>query len=201
MNPHHHPPARSAAQRGVVLIFCLIVLVILLAGGVAVVRSMNSTMFSAGNLAFKRDLLNQGQQAIVRTVSLFATGGALAGKDGTSDASLNYSAVKLAANAQGIPSALLGDDAAFAAIGRKANDFKGATEDVEIRYVIERLCSAEGVASSTNCVQAQSAPAGGPERVPPPPPPPTATVYRLTARITGPRDTQVFTQTTFSKPD
>lgn len=188
-------------QSGVVLIFCLIVLVILLAGGVAVVRSMNSSLFSAGNLAFKRDLLNQGHLATTKAVSLFAAGGALASNDGTSRANLNYSAVQLNANAQGIPVALLGDDATFAAIGATTNDLEVEDSKVKIRYVIERLCSSEGIATSTTCVQSQSAPPGGSAKVPPPPPPPTATVYRLTARVTGPRDTQLFTQTTFSKPD
>ena len=64
-------------QRGVVLLFCLVILVILLAGGVAVVRSMNSSMFSAGNLAFKRDLLNQGEQAVSQVLRAFAAGGSL----------------------------------------------------------------------------------------------------------------------------
>ena len=188
-------------QRGVVLLFCLIILVVLLAGGVAVVRSMNSSLFGAGNMAFKRDLLNQGQQAVVKATSLFATGGALVGASAQSRADLNYSAVQLATNAQGIPSALLGNDESFAAIGRAANDLTGATPDVKVRYVIERLCSAAGAPTSATCVQSQSAPMGGSAVVPPPPPPPTATVYRLTARVTGPRDTQVFLQTSFSKPD
>ena len=192
---------RRSRQRGVVLLFCLIILVVLLAGGVALIRSMNTTLFGAGNLAFKRDLLNQGQQAVTKALGLFAEGGALVGTTIDSNPNLNSSAVQLAANAQGIPSALLGNDTAFEpAVGLAANDITGATPDVKIRYVIERLCSATGAASSAICVQSQSAPSGGSavgSRISPP----TATVYRLTARVTGPRETQVFLQTSFSKPD
>jgi hypothetical protein len=32
-------------------------------------------------------------------------------------------------------------------------------------------------------------------------PAPSATVYRLSVRVTGPRNTQIFLQTTFTKPD
>jgi Tfp pilus assembly protein PilX len=64
---------RPARQRGVVLLFCLIVLVILLAGGVAVVRSMNTSLTSAGNLAFRRDLVNQGERAVSAVLAKFAS--------------------------------------------------------------------------------------------------------------------------------
>jgi type IV pilus assembly protein PilX len=54
-------------QRGVVLIFTLIILLILTIGAVALMRSMNTSLFSAGNLAFRRDLVNQGEQAVSPT--------------------------------------------------------------------------------------------------------------------------------------
>ena len=188
-------------ERGVVLIFCLIVLVILLTGGVAVVRSMNSSLFSAGNLAFKRDLLNQGEQAVSFVLARFQGSGALATSASTQsdNAALNYKASQLATNAQGIPNAMLGNDTAFAAVGTGA-DLTGATSDVRIRYVVDRLCSAAGVPTSNTCVQAKSAPTGGTAgtggiSVT------TSSVYRLTIRVTGPRDTQVFMQTSFTKPD
>mgnify|MGYP003582841597 CR=1 FL=1 len=186
-------------ERGVVLLFCLIVLVILLAGGVAVMRSMNTSLFAAGNLAFKRDLVNQGEQALTKVLAQFKEGGALA--SATADApTLNYKATTLATNAQGVPTALL-SDSAFGAVGRASNDIAGGTGDVKIRYLIERMCNAAGAASSANCVQSAAAPTGGTAGPQPPPPPPTATVYRVTVRVTGPRDTQVFLQTSLTKPD
>ena len=193
---------RRQRERGVVLIFCLIVLVILLSGGVAVIRSTNSSLFSAGNLAFKRDLLNQGEQAVAHVLAQFqGTGGLAAGASRQSDEiNFNYKASQLATNAQGIPSAMLGNDAAFNAVGKTTNDLAGATNDVKIRYLIDRMCAAAGVPSSNNCVQAQSAPTGGTAGASGPAVT-TASVYRVTIRVTGPRDTQVFMQTSFSKPD
>jgi type IV pilus assembly protein PilX len=189
-------------QRGVVLIFTLIILLILTIGAVALMRSMNTSLFSAGNLAFRRDLVNQGEQAVSTVITEFKTGGALSSSttDAASAATLNYSATMLAGNAQGVPNALL-DNTAFAAVGTAANDIVGATPDITIRYVIDRLCSVAGASTGALCVQSSAAPTGGTANTTPGVPPPTATVYRLSARITGPRSTQVFLQTTFTKPD
>jgi Tfp pilus assembly protein PilX len=190
---------RPARQRGVVLLFCLIVLVILLAGGVAVVRSMNTSLTSAGNLAFRRDLVNQGERAVSAVLAKFASTGTLA--SATTDLpGENFKATKLDTNAQGIPKALL-DDTAFATVGKASNDITDATAQVTIRYLIDRLCTDSGAATSTGCVQSAAAPSGGTASPTPPPAPPTATIYRLSLRVSGPRDTQVFVQSTFTKPD
>lgn len=189
-----------ARERGVVLLFCLIVLVILLVGSVAVVRSMNASLFGAGNLAFRRDLVNQGEQAIDVVLTKFKTGGALASATTADLPASNYKASALATNAQGVPTALLSDEA-FAAVGQASNDLAGATSDVKIRYLIDRLCTSAGAATSSGCVQSSSAPTGGTASASAPLTARTATVYRLSIRVSGPRDTQVFLQTSFNKQD
>mgnify|MGYP003575783819 CR=1 FL=1 len=196
--PSAFPRARH--QRGVVLLLCLIVLVILLAGGVAVVRSMNTSLTSAGNLAFRRDLVNQGERAVSFVLAnKLAGGGALA--NATDDLpGENFKATKLDTNAQGVPLALL-DDKAFGAVGKASNDLTDAVAQVSIRYLIDRLCTSTGPATSTGCVQSSAAPAGGTASPTPPPTPPTASISRLSLRVSGPRDTQVFMQSTFTKPD
>lgn len=188
-------------ERGVVLLICLIVLVILLAGGVAVMRSMNTTLSSAGNLAFKRDLVNQGEQAGVKALALFNTGALSAvGADYNDAKASNYSAVRLDSNDRGIPLALLKDDLYDA----KASDTIERTSDaVKIRYLIDRLCNASGAASKSTCVYAPATTdvRGGSVQESGRPPPPKALVYRLTVRVDGPRDTQVFLQSSFTKPE
>ena len=62
------------AQRGTVLLLTLIVLVVLLLGGVALVRSFDTSLLTAGNIAFKRDLVNQGERVVPRVLQLFQTG-------------------------------------------------------------------------------------------------------------------------------
>jgi Tfp pilus assembly protein PilX len=188
-------------QRGVVLIFSLIILLILTLGAVALMRSMNNSLFGAGNLAFRRDLVNQSEQAIANVLVKFQTGGVLVGQTTANVQASNYSATILTTNTQGVPNALL-DSAAFGAVGTPANDIAGATPDVTIRYVIDRLCATGTVLPSpTACVQSISSPPGGTVLANGPVTPPSATVYRLSVSVTQTgRNTQVFLQTTFSMP-
>jgi hypothetical protein len=200
------PPSSQMHQRGVVLLFTLIILVILLGGAVAVIRSMNTSLSSAGNLAFKRDLMNQGEQAVSSVMTVFKTG-ALSGTGATATSlqSANYSATPLATNARGIPLALL-SDAAFTAVGTTANDLLGATPDVAIRYVVDQLCDGSAAAlavQSSGCVfviSGSEVMGGSSQAMGNRPPLPPSLVYRLNVRVTGPRNTQVFIQTSFTKP-
>ena len=194
-------PVPPSNQRGVVLLFVLVVLLILMIGAVALMRSMNTSSFTAGNLTFRRDLMNQGETAISAVLTLFKPGGVLAGNATDSDlTSQNYSASALPTNSQGIPNILLKSDSNFANAW-SAPDIVGATPDVTIRYVIDRLCATAGNASSISCVQSSAAPTGGTATSLAPPPPPTATVYRMSIRVSGARNTMVFLQTTFTRPD
>jgi Tfp pilus assembly protein PilX len=187
-------------QRGVVLIFTLIILLILTIGAVALMRSVNTALYGAGNLAFRRDLMNQGELAVANVIAEFKTGDL-----STSASTLNnvpadnYSATMLTSNSQGVPTALLGTS--LGTVGTHA-DLTGATPDVTIRYVIDRLCSATGTPTGALCVQSTASPTGGTAGNTAVVKPPTATVYRLTVRVSGARaGTQVFLQTTFTRPD
>jgi hypothetical protein len=199
---------RVGKQRGVVLFFALIVLVILLIGGVIVVRSTNASLFGAGNLAFRRDLVTQSDTVVAQAIHAVATAGSGAGDSiadlKTSQPSLNYSAVILPVNAQSIPDALLtNSDSAFSKVGSANNDIKvpNAGGFVVTRYVIERMCNQSGAVTSDNCVQSLgSAGSGGTAGPTPPPAAPGGAVYRLSARVTGPRGTQAFFQTMFNGP-
>lgn len=187
-------------QRGVVLIYTLIVLLIMSIGAVALVRSMNTSLISAGNLAFRRDLTNQGEQGIANVLKLFQPGGALANATTADLASANYSSTMVATNAQGMPNVLFAPDSTFQSTWT-APDITGATGDVQIRYLIDRLCNTTGAPTSNTCVQFVGRNPGGE------PPgnglaPPSATVYRVSVRVTQTgRNTQVFLQSTFTKAD
>ena len=201
MNRLHRSTSRSR-QRGVVLIFSLIVMLIMTIGAVALMRSMHTSMSTTGNLAFRRDLVNQGEQAVSQVVSQFKAGNIPAsGITTTSDPTSNYSATVLPANNQGVPALLLVQDATFHATDSGA-DLAGATPDVTMRYVVDRLCTAGTVTPSTAlCVQSSGLPTGGTANRNTAVAPPSATVYRLSVRVSGPRSTQAFLQTTFTKPD
>jgi type IV pilus assembly protein PilX len=196
-------------QRGVVLIFSLLVLLILAIGAVAVLRSVNSSLVGAGNLAIHRDLVNQAEQAVANVMTEFKTNGPpLSGAPTTASViAANYVATTLVTNNQGVPVVLLGNDATFGAVGTPGltpagNDLPGRTPDITIRYIIDRLCTNPGAASSANCVQSTALPTGGTANRNTAVAPPSATVYRVSVRVDdGLRHTQAFLQTTFTKPD
>ncbi len=202
---------QPGCDRGVVMLFVLITLVILLIGAAALLRSFNTSLSSAGNLAFKRDLLNQAERAVPLVLTAIQTG-ALASELARSNnlQAQNYSATNLPTNGAGIPQALL-SDAAFAAVGNGANDIDVADQGVQIRYVVDRLCGSVGLdsviastqcalanggapagGSSSNLVTAADAAGGGAGAVV------LQVVYRVSIRVDGPRGTQAFFQTTFT---
>lgn len=192
------------------LLYCLIVLTILLVGSVATIRSFNSSLFNAGNIAFKRDMLNQGERAAVAAMALFAAGGELASSSSrwTSRPAKNYSAAPLPVNRQGIPLALI-SDSSFSGVGSASNDISDAASRTTVRYVVDRLCSklekpSQAPKSPEQCVYAPSNTqvAGGTAMQGPSALPPlNAPMYRLSVRVTGPRDTQVFVQISFTQPE
>lgn len=204
---------RARRERGVALLFCLIVLAIMLIGGVAVVRSMHTSLAGAGNLAFRRDLASQGEQAAANVLTAFRSGTLkTATLSATSVPAANYSAVELAADTQGIPLVLLaggntpsGTDFTGATFSPSAADLAGATPDISIRYVIDRLCRSTGTATTATCVYAPSSNTvtGGSSQLPASQRPASgiSPVYRLSVRVTGVRSTQVFLQTSFTRPE
>jgi type IV pilus assembly protein PilX len=188
-----------ARQHGVTLIIALIALVVLTVGAVAMTRSSDVSLRMAGNLAFKRDLVNQGERAIATALTELNTGGLAAEPTRTANRlASNYSSTLLGSSAQGIPNVLL-SESAFTAAGFTRADIADASTGVTVRYVIDRQCSGTGAYDIAAC-QAVTAK-----------PPPkscdgvncdvttgavTRPVYRISVRITGPRGNQTYTQTT-----
>jgi type IV pilus assembly protein PilX len=216
------PPRHQARQSGVVLLFALIALVIMLVGSVAIMRSLNSSLFNVGNIAFKRDMSNQAERVIGLVLADMQAGGDLASSEARGDhlTENNYSAQILSTNRQGIPLALLDDDL-FDGVGDLGNDIELEDQGLKIRYVVDRLCNSTGedaVLGPANCVLSEgAAPAGGnnftmnsaevsqntagaggggatggKSAVP------LQVVYRVSIRVSGPRNTLSFFQTTFS---
>ena len=218
MNKHVNFRGAAAPRRrqhGVVLLFSLIALVIMLIVAVALVRSFNNSLSTAGNIGFKRDLQNQSEAAVDKVLTAFKAGGGLAtaAARATSDTSQNYSAKMLASNPQGIPDALQ-TDTSFTAVGSTANDFNPAGAAVRVRYLIDRLCEVTGdetsITAADSCrIAGSPIPAGtsltnlksadrtinGAKGAAS-----QAILYRVSIKVTGPRNTQSFFQSTFTVP-
>lgn len=190
--------------------FAVIALVLMLIGAAAIMHSMNTSLFTAGNLGFKRDLTNQGERALNAVLTQVSSGalGSDAARQ-TNNTAQNYSATIFTdTNGQGIPAALL-TEAAFAAVGVVGNDIAIADMNVTVRYVVDRLCASGTTAvsptacsvagnvaplggSSSESARAEDASAGGVGALLP------QAIYRVTIRVTGPRATQSFFQATFT---
>jgi hypothetical protein len=171
----------------------LIALVLLLVAAAAMLRAVDTSGILAGNLAFRRDLANRSESAIV-TARAALTSGTL-GTDTArtaNSAEAHYSATRLPSSS-GVPT-LLANDSAYTAAG-----YGSATADkVTLRWVIDRQCASGTVAFSTaTCEYVSSSgdaagsnwlhkPNGG-----------TRPVYRISVRVTGPRDTEAYFQSTF----
>ncbi len=205
--------AAHCRQQGVVLIFALIVLAVLALASVALIRSVDTGNLAAGNLSFKQNAFSATDIGVEAAVAKFRSGGSLGPAVSiTADvAAQTYFATIQATNANGIPTALLDTatfDAAFATncfwanstwqSTLKACTTAAGTDDLaQVRYLIDRQCTAAGPPNDTTCnyIGETGASAGS-----------TSTthtgvsnspLYRVTVRVDGAKNTTSFSQVVF----
>lgn len=190
------PPNRRA--RGISLLFTLIALVVLTIGSVAMLRAFGTSTAVAGNLAFRRDLTNQAERAVAQARATFNTGSLASEAARSADLpAANYFASKLPSDTNGIPLVLLKDSAFADARLTAANDIADAAAGITVRFVIDRQCTGPGDFDESTCVPVPGdTDAGGSSQIRKPRGE-SRPVYRVTARVDGPRGTQAFLQTTF----
>lgn len=196
--PHHFRATSVRRQQsGFIMVITLVCLVLMLIAAVALTRSSTNTLLQAGNFAFKRDLLNQAERGLAKAVYELNSGALLASEVNrrTDQLTANYSATQLESNAQGIPKVLI-NNSTYTSSGMSLADFTDSTAGITIRTVIDRQCSSSGAFSSTNCVsiaEESNAAQSGTARLKRIKADARPT-YRITVRITGPRNTQAFQQ-------
>lgn len=185
-------------QRGIVMLITLIAMVVLMIGAAAMVRSFDTSSILSGNLAFRRDLTNQSERGIALARSAFTSGALSTDTARNADLpSANYSSIKLESNAQGIPK-LLVKDSLFMSAGMGVADITDTTRGITVRYVVDRQCTGSGAFDDSSCVvTAGSSDTSGSNWLPKPGGE-SRPVYRVSVRVTGPRNTQAFFQTTFA---
>ena len=171
----------------------LIALVLLLVGAAAMLRAVDTSGMLAGNLAFRRDLANRSESAIGAARAALISGALSTEAARTADLTKsNYSATSLASSS-GVP-AVLASDSAYTAAG-----YGSSTADkVTLRWVIDRQCASGTVAFSTAACESvsSSGDAGGSSWLRKPNAS-SRPVYRISVRVTGPRDTEAYFQSTF----
>ncbi len=198
-------------QRGIVMVFTLITLVLMLIAVAAMVRSVDTSTTVIGNIAFRRDLTNRAELAIAQAKSALNSGGALYSDSARSVdlVSANYSATRLASPTGGIGvPAVLVSNSAYDTAGYGCMSGSGATlsncstpgaDGVLIRWVIDRQCVAGTAAFSTDaCGYLNSSKdTGGSAHMATRKPTGAARgLFRISVRVTGPRNTEAYIQTT-----
>ena len=195
-------------QGGIIMVVTLIALAVLLLGGVALMRSSDTSGALAGQLGFRRDLKNQGERAMSMAITSLKSGVlSSAAKRLNDDVTSNYSAMQLDSNANGIPKVLLKSDADFVDAGYTVNivdadsDGANSSSGVKARYLIDRLCLAVGTVDAASCsktdvlIQNNGQDSNSQKGD-------TSfrsinlVVYRISVRVDGPRGTQAFFQST-----
>lgn len=214
---------RRQSSRGVVLLTTMLILVVVLLGAVALVRSFDTSLTTAGNLSFKRDLAQQSELAAQTILSQFRDGGPMSTRAARKDPiqAIGYSAAVQPSNLLGLPQVLLFDRDAPWPAGWPAGVARvDAGRGIWLAYVVDRLCSEPGdeqALGADKCVTAGpptkpeggssslwrraeqgSAVAAGGAGAGLAGAVTQATVYRISIRAFGPRGTESFFQTTYA---
>ncbi len=176
---------RKLAQRGVTMLVVLVLLSVMLLGGLALARITEIGTLASGNAAYREASL-QASEVGLNTAYMAVRGIAIPAED-TSLAGWYWSTMQ-ATDAQGLPTM----------------DFDAAPEVVvgsyRVRYVVERLCNTTPVTNTLQqCLvrqvpQTESSVAGR-ESIDPP----NSRQFRVTVRVTGPKDTQTWIQSLVTK--
>jgi len=197
------PRAGSAAghQKGMVLFIALIVLVAMTLAGIALVRSVDTANVIAGNLAFKQSTLQAGDLGVEAAVTVLPA--IIAGSVDTdltpAASSTNpnywYYATRRETNTYGVPTQKqAGAAGAAAAIDWSQLPIATTTAggSVRVQIVIDRLCRGPTpvIDLLASCFAEAGTGGSGSQKAGAAIFTATPTVYyRLTARVTGPRNT------------
>jgi type IV pilus assembly protein PilX len=196
--PRLRPGPRG--QRGIVLFIALIVMVALSLAAVALVRSVDTTNAVIGNLSFRMASILPGNLAVEKAAAALFQSEDIANVVRIADLTADFAGENYFASRQpgedsrGVPAKLQKKSAyPFAVI--QAND-SATGQNTEIRYVIERMCTAAGVPTVATCelLPPKFSEAGTENKehfVFPGSP-----FYRVTIRVDGPQNTASFLQAT-----
>jgi type IV pilus assembly protein PilX len=172
-------------QTGSALVMVLVVVVVLILGVLAAVRSTESATLIAGNSAFRQatkqasDLGVNAAFGYLDTVSNFEA-----------TVANRYYAVRQTEDAYGMPTGITWDSVA-----------EQTVSNYKMQYVVERLCrGALPIADPPNQCVTEVQPASGSNKLGAEAyAAPATTVYRVTVRTRGPKNSESYTQALISR--
>jgi type IV pilus assembly protein PilX len=178
------PSSRHGAQRGVTMIMVLLLLSVMLLGGLALARITEVGTLASGNGAYREASL-QASEVGVNTA--YAAVKALTNEEANSGTW--YWASMQAADAAGIPTVTW------------ASAPEVTVGSYSVRYVVERMCSQSAVTDTMRQCLVKQVPQSpessvyGKEALDPP----NSRQFRITVRVTGPKDTEAWVQSLVTK--
>ncbi len=196
------------SQLGAVLPIALILSVVMALSAISFVKMVDSSSMVARNASFQRDALNRNDVAINAAIREFENNAAahfrmLENTDTTTlgvGSGVAYSAVALPADGNGVPTVLkdintFDTDYASELASTRLDTGEGMTT----RVVVDRMCSLEQAAEPEHCSVATLYARDNCSRCSNVSSP-LVPVFRVTARTTGPRRTESYSQALVSLP-
>ncbi|HEY0587916.1 MAG TPA: hypothetical protein VGD52_17410 [Pseudoduganella sp.] len=200
---------RHAWEQGVILPITLIVLVAMTLAGIALLRSVDTSAVIAGNLAFKQSATASGDAGVEAAIAWLIQNAPTGALDQDMPANGYYAtrqdALDLTGNKR-LPESTADDDLDW----NNDNFVTKLQADAagnEVAYVIHRMCDGTGPLDARTCSTQQmfkkgqdEGSQGAMEGYRPPKFDSSATraFYRITARVTGPRNTTSYVQAVVS---
>ena len=140
-------------QNGVVLFIALIAMVILSLAGIGLMRSVDTSTAVASNIAFRQGSIGPINNAIEVAIDHLFKSKTIS-QTANDTAQAYYAFLQPGENGSGVPTVLAGDyatmKAAYSGAGLPAAVVDAKTK-MEVRAVIERICSAAGPVSIGTC--------------------------------------------------
>ena len=202
--------ATPGRQRGVVLFIALIALVAMALAVVGLMRSVDTSNFIAGNMAFKESTVNAGdlgvEDAFDKLPTILAASLEANYPVGCTSACTYYPTLR-APDTRGLPTVKemtaadrsAGDPIDWSSVAPVA--VPAALSQYEVRYVIDRLC--QGPAPVTdlqaNCYNEDLAGAGTKKSLGVVFTGAATVYYRVTVRVLGPRNTLSYVQVVLNR--
>jgi type IV pilus assembly protein PilX len=182
-------------QQGIVLMIALLVLVAMSVAGIALVRSVYTTNIIAGNIAFQQAATNSADTGIEAAITWLQLNSGCSPACTLADNKNEngYSAYRADPGAGQSWETFWKTLADANQVVTLAKDASGN----KVSYAIHRLCNGTGAPNDAGCAVAPaifSSSAGNDQSNPDQVDAPTKVYYRITSRVSGPRNTVSFVQ-------
>lgn len=199
-----HTSRRGAArQRGLVLFFALIALVAMSLAAVALVRSVDTATLISGNLAFRQAATTSGDGSIETAITALTAMNA-SPLNAFKDSGHPFNNTNAAAGYYSNANDLLNLTASATWVDASSSPESVDASGNRSRYIIQRMCRIENqLLTKTNCLFSAAAPDKNGHSIPLPsaicegsgcPKAGQNPIYRITTRVTGPRNTVSYIQ-------